>query len=40
MKNARKKLEVSVEAAMPLKVSKTKCKETCTGPAARKSKYA
>ena len=29
-----------MEAAMPCKVRKTKCKETCIGPDTRKSEYA
>ena len=36
----RGKLEVSMEAAMPCKVRKTMCKETCAGPEVKKSKSA
>ena len=39
-KNLRKKLEVPMEAAMPCKIRKTKCKGTCAGPDIRSSRYA
>ena len=40
IKNVGKKLEVPMVAAMASKVRKTICKQTCTGPDIRKSKYA
>ena len=40
IRNAWKKLNVPMEAAMPCKIRKSECKETCTGPDTRKSKYA
>ena len=38
--NARRKLEVSMPAAMPCKIRRRKYKETCRTPDARRTKYA
>ena len=38
--NARRKLEVPMEAAMPCKIRRSKHGETCRNPDARKTKYA